>query len=141
MGAVVDVVHNSIRKLFLNNIAVRSGALPQYTIPQIKQFVEAGGSVVTVGSSTSMAAQLGVPIADYLTEMSSDGHEHSLPSEKFYIPGSLMRVTLDNTNPVAYGMPATADVDFDSSPSFPNRAGSRRESKSCRVVRGSTNAR
>ncbi len=88
------------------------------TIPQIKQFVEAGGSVVTVGSSTSMAAQLGVPIADYLTEMGSDGHEHSLPAEKFYIPGSLMRVTLDNTNPVAYGMPATADVDFDSSPVF-----------------------
>ena len=65
-----------------------------------------------------MAAQLGVPIADYLTEMGSDGHEHSLPAEKFYIPGSLMRVTLDNTNPLAYGMPATADVDFDSSPVF-----------------------
>ena len=88
------------------------------TIPQLKKFVEAGGSVITIGSSTSMAASLGVPVADYLTEMGSDGAEHHLPGEKFYIPGSLMRVTIDNTQPLAYGMPAEADVDFDSSPVF-----------------------
>jgi Zinc carboxypeptidase len=88
------------------------------TVPQIKQFVEAGGTVVTIGSSTTMAAMLGVPLADYLTEMGSDGKPHPLPGEKFYIPGSLMRVTIDNSVPLAYGMPATADVDFDSSPVY-----------------------
>jgi hypothetical protein len=88
------------------------------TIPQIKKFLEAGGSVVTVGSSTSMAQLLGVPITSALVEKSADGKDVPLPREKFYIPGSLMRVTIDNTDPLAYGMPQIADVDFDSSPVF-----------------------
>ena len=88
------------------------------TFPQLKKFVEAGGSVITIGSSTGMASALGVPVADFLTEMGADGVEHHLPGEKFYIPGSLMRVTIDNTQPLAFGMPAEADVDFDSSPVF-----------------------
>jgi hypothetical protein len=88
------------------------------TIPQLQKFLEAGGSVVTVGSSTGIAELLGLPLANYLTEKGADGKDHPLPREKFYIPGSLMRVTIDNTNPLAYGMPSTADVDFDSSPVF-----------------------
>lgn len=87
-------------------------------MPQLKAFLDAGGSIVTVGSSTSMAQLLGVPIANYLTERGADGVDRPLPREKFYIPGSLMRATIDNTNPLAYGMPSVADVDFDSSPVF-----------------------
>jgi len=88
------------------------------TIPQIKQFVESGGAVVTVGSSTSMAALLGVPLANALTEKSADGQERAFARDKFYIPGSLMLAHIDNTNPLAYGMPEIADVFFDSSPVF-----------------------
>jgi hypothetical protein len=88
------------------------------TIPQIKKFLDAGGSVVTVGSSTSMAQLLGVPLTNALVEKNADGRDVPLAREKFYIPGSLMRVTIDNTDPLAYGMPKTADVDFDSSPVF-----------------------
>jgi len=79
------------------------------TIPQIKQFVQSGGAVVTVGSSTSMADLLGVPVTNDLAAQTRD---------KFYIPGSLMRARIDNTNPLAYGMPETVDVFFDNSPSF-----------------------
>jgi hypothetical protein len=88
------------------------------TIPQIKKFLDAGGSIVTVGSSTSMAQLLGVPITNALVDKNAEGREVPLAREKFYIPGSLMRVTIDNTDPLAYGMPKTADVDFDSSPVF-----------------------
>jgi hypothetical protein len=88
------------------------------TIPNIKKFLDAGGSIVTVGSSTSMAQLLGVPITSALVEKNAEGREVALPREKFYIPGSLMRVTIDNTDPIAYGMAKTADVDFDSSPVF-----------------------
>ncbi|MGA3242409.1 MAG: M14 metallopeptidase family protein [Bryobacteraceae bacterium] len=88
------------------------------TIPQIKQFVESGGAVVTVGSSTSMAALLGVPLANALTEKGADGQERALPRDKFYIPGSLMLAHIDNTNPLAYGMPETVDVFFDNNPVF-----------------------
>ena len=34
------------------------------------------------------------------------------------IPGSLMAVNVDNTNPLAYGMPSKVDVVFDNSPVF-----------------------
>jgi hypothetical protein len=88
------------------------------TIPQLKKFLDAGGSIVTIGSSTSMAALLGVPLKSYLTEKTPDGKEQALPREKFYIPGSLVRVTIDTNYPLAYGMPEKADVMFDSSPVF-----------------------
>ncbi len=88
------------------------------TMPRIKQFVEAGGTVLTIGSSTSMAEILGVPVKNALTEMGPDGKERALPQDKFYIPGSILKTAIDNTNPLAYGMGKTAEVFFDSSPTF-----------------------
>jgi hypothetical protein len=91
---------------------------PEKTIPQLKKFLESGGQVVTIGSSTSMAELLGVPVKNALTEMGPDGRERALASDKFYIPGSLLRVSVDNSNPLAFGMGDKADVFFDNSPVF-----------------------
>ncbi len=88
------------------------------TIPQIKQFLEAGGTVITVGTSTNLASHLGLPVYDYLVEKTPTGVERELPREKFYVPGSILRATVDNTVPVAYGMDAETDVFFDDSPTF-----------------------
>jgi hypothetical protein len=88
------------------------------TIPQLKKFVESGGQVVAIGGSTSMAELLGVPVSSFLTEMGADGKERALPAEKFYIPGSLLKANIDNTQPLAYGMPDKVDVFFDNSPVF-----------------------
>jgi hypothetical protein len=88
------------------------------TLPQITKFVETGGTVVTIGSSTSMAPLLGVPVRSYLTEKTPEGRDRALPREKFYIPGSLVRAFVDNAHPLAYGMPSEANVFFDSSPVF-----------------------
>ncbi len=88
------------------------------TIPQVKQFVESGGSVLTVGSSTSMADLLGVPVSNHLVEPGADGKDRPLPRDKFYIPGSLVRAHLDTSNPLAYGMPSEVEMFFDSSPVF-----------------------
>jgi hypothetical protein len=84
------------------------------TMPEIKKFVESGGAIVTVGSSTTMAELLGVPVSNHLEGLGRD---------KFYIPGSLIRTTIDNTNPLAYGMPKTVEVFFDNSPVFNIGAG------------------
>jgi hypothetical protein len=88
------------------------------TIPQLRKFVEAGGSIVTIGSSTSVADSFGLPVKNHLTEMGPDGKERALPREKFFIPGSLLRMHVDPSNPVAYGMPEQLDVFFDNSPVF-----------------------
>jgi hypothetical protein len=50
--------------------------------------------------------------------MGPNGHEQALPREKFFVPGSLLKMQIDNTNPLAYGMPKQVDVFFDSSPTF-----------------------
>jgi len=88
------------------------------TLPQIKRFVDAGGSVVTIGSSTGLAELLGLPVKDYLVEKTANGRERALPRDKYYIPGSLLKTKIDNTNPIAYGMPDEVDVFFDNSPVF-----------------------
>jgi hypothetical protein len=88
------------------------------TIPQLKKFVESGGTIVTVGDSTALAQFLGLPVTNGLVERTADGQEHALPREKFYIPGSVLQVSVDNSNPAAYGMASVADVFFENSPVF-----------------------
>ena len=88
------------------------------TVPQIRRFVEAGGSLVAIGSSSTIGSLLGVPMKDHLVEVQRDGSEHPLPGEKFYIPGALLRVSVNNAEPLAFGMPSSLDVVFDNSPVF-----------------------
>lgn len=88
------------------------------SIPQLKKFMEEGGKIVTIGTSANLAYHLGVPVRNALTEMTNAGVERPLPAEKYYIPGSLLRVTLDSTQAATWGMANQADVYFDSSPVF-----------------------
>jgi hypothetical protein len=90
---------------------------PQKSIPELRKFLEAGGHIVTIGSSANLAYQLGLPVRDALVELVG-GKERRLPGEKFYIPGSVLRVSLDTSIQPAWGMNSTADVYFDQSPVF-----------------------
>ena len=86
------------------------------TVPQLRAFLENGGTIVTVGSSTALARHLGLPVQDALVERAADGTERHLPNDKFYIPGSILRVAVDPSQPAAWGMEDHADVMFDESP-------------------------
>lgn len=88
------------------------------SIPQLRKFMEAGGTVVTIGSSANLAYHLGLPVRNALTEMTPAGTERPLPAEKYYVPGSILRVTLDSTHRATWGMANQTDVYFDSSPVF-----------------------
>ena len=88
------------------------------TIPQIKQFAENGGMVITIGSSTNIAEHLGLPVSNHLVERMPEGGERGLGREKFYVPGSLLEVAVDNTTPGGMGMESRAIVMFDNSPVF-----------------------
>ena len=54
-----------------------------------------------------------------------EGRERQLPREKFYIPGSVLQVRVDNTHPLAWGMDERVDVMFDNSPVFAVNPGSK----------------
>jgi hypothetical protein len=86
------------------------------TIPQLKRFVEEGGAIVAYGGSAVLGHHLGLPVSDRLVEVQADGAERPLPATKYYIPGAILRVAIDNTNPLAYGMEKQVDVFFDNSP-------------------------
>ncbi len=88
------------------------------TIPQLKVFVEQGGTVLAIGSSTSLAKHFGVPVTSALVSKSADGSTQPLPRSKFYVPGSVLRVSVDNMTPLAYGFGHQVDVFFDDSPAF-----------------------
>jgi len=81
--------------------------------------VEGGGVIVGVGHSTTNLSQLfGLPLSNHLVERSADGASRAVPVEKYYVPGSVLRVAVDNTAPVAHGLEKHVDVFFDNSPVF-----------------------
>jgi len=84
------------------------------TIPQLRQFLDDGGTIVAIGSSTSMAQHVGLPLANHLVDEAG----RPLPNAEYFVPGSLLQVRIDNTLPVAYGMPEQVDVSFSRSPVF-----------------------
>ena len=95
------------------------------TIPQLKQFLDEGGTVITIGTSTNLAYHLDLPVRDFMVERTPTGQERELPREKFYVPGSLLRAALDTSSMITAGMDSVADVMFDDSPVFglpPNAA-------------------
>ena len=89
------------------------------TGPQLRKFVEEGGTILAVGRSAMNFAQVfGLPITNHLVERSPEGTVRSIPSERYFVPGSILRVAVDNTAPVAHGFDTHVDVLFDTSPVF-----------------------
>jgi hypothetical protein len=86
------------------------------TVPKLKEFAEAGGVVVAMGGSAVLGHHIGLPVSDHLVEVQQDGSERPLPGTKYYIPGGVLQVAVDNTNPVAFGLDKRVDVFFDNSP-------------------------
>jgi len=87
------------------------------SIPALKEFTEAGGTIITIGSSANLAYHFKLPIRNALVEM-VNGKERALPGEKFYIPGSVMQVAVNNDHKANWGMKPNADVYFSASPVF-----------------------
>jgi hypothetical protein len=83
----------------------------------LKEFVEGGGTLIAAGRSTSIAAELGLPISSALVDGKGDS-ARPLKPEQYYVPGSVLRMSVDNTTPLGYGFEQQVDVFFDNSPVF-----------------------
>jgi hypothetical protein len=88
------------------------------TEPQLRRFVEEGGTVLAIGSSTNFGYYLGLPVDNALTEIGPDGAARRVPNDKFYVPGSVLEASVDKTLPIAYGVPDKVDVFYDNNPAF-----------------------
>lgn len=88
------------------------------TIPQLKAFLEAGGTIATIGGSNSLAYHLQLPLKNHLTEKTASGEDRPLPRDKFYAPGSVLWASVNTRHPLAHGLPEKLDLFFDNSPVF-----------------------
>jgi hypothetical protein len=94
------------------------GISEQRSIPAIKDFLEQGGNVVSIGTSARLGDMLGLPVYNALVERTPSGDERALPAEKFYVPGSILSVAVDTAQGIAAGQPARMDIFYDNSPAF-----------------------
>ena len=76
----------------------------------LKLFVQEGGTLIAMDSSTQLPVeQWNLPVRRPLAKLKQD---------EFYCPGSMLRVEIDNTHPLGYGMPEQAAVLFARSQPF-----------------------
>jgi len=84
------------------------------TIPQLLEFLNAGGTILAIGSATDIGIQLQLPIANALT----DSTGRALPRNRFYVPGSILSMRVDTTAALAQGMRPVTDFYYDNAPAF-----------------------
>jgi hypothetical protein len=89
----------------------------EHTVPQLRAFLEQGGTIVTIGSGANLVRLLELPLADALVE-EHEGRPRPLPRAKYYVPGSILAARVDSTHPAAHGLPGQVDFLFDNSPVF-----------------------
>jgi hypothetical protein len=76
----------------------------------IRDFVQKGGTLVTLNGATAFPVdRLGIGVRNVLTGKTT---------KEFWCPGSTLKVTFDNTHPLAYGMPSKGLALFLNSPAF-----------------------
>jgi hypothetical protein len=84
------------------------------TIPQLTDFMNAGGTVLAIGTATDLAVQMQLPIVSALV----DSAGRALPRTKFYVPGSILSIRVDTTAALAQGMRPVTDMYYDNAPAF-----------------------
>src|SRR5690606_7441404 len=88
------------------------------SIPQLKAFMENGGRILTVGSSTSLAYDRNLPVKNALVKTNERGEEEALSSTDYYVPGSILKAYVDTEQTANWGMQEQADIVFNNSPVF-----------------------
>jgi hypothetical protein len=87
-----------------------TGGLGKEGVKALREFVEQGGTLVTLNDASDFAIeQFNLPLRD-VTE--------GLKRTEFYCPGSILRTILDTTHPLAKGMPRESVAWVEDSPVF-----------------------
>jgi hypothetical protein len=84
------------------------------TIPKLLEFLNAGGTVLAIGSATDLGIQLQLPIANALVDSSG----RALPRTRFYVPGSILSMRVDTTASLAQGLRPVTDFYYDNAEAF-----------------------
>jgi hypothetical protein len=92
--------------------ARRRGSITPEGLAALRQFVEDGGTIIAIGNAANGAIQqFKLPLTNHLVK--ADGT--TIPRTEYYVPGSILRVAVDPTNPLAHGYGNQADIFFSNS--------------------------
>ncbi len=87
-----------------------AGGLGEAGVKALREFIEAGGTVITFNNASNFAIEkLGVPARNVLK---------GVPPRDFYCPGSILRARLDSSSPLAFGMEKESIAWFENGPAF-----------------------
>jgi hypothetical protein len=87
-----------------------AGGLGEAGVKGLRDFVEAGGTIITFNNASNFAIErLGVPARNVLKDASA---------RDFYCPGSILRTQLDSSSPLAFGLEKESIAWFESGPAF-----------------------
>ncbi len=73
------------------------GGIGEKGVVALQEFVEQGGTLICMDQSTNLPIdRFNLPVRNVV---------RGLPTSEFYCPGSILRLSMDTTHPVGYGMP------------------------------------
>ena len=89
---------------------VYQGGMTPRGVSNLYEFVDAGGTLVAFNTANELPlADFGLPIVDVAVAQSPSDH---------YVPGTILKLLVDSTHPVGYGMPSLASGFFARGPAF-----------------------
>lgn len=86
-----------------------AGGIGGEGLQRLERFVRRGGTLVLMDSATELAVRMGLPITNTL---------EGLQGDKFFCPGSILRILVNPMEPVGYGMPVESVAYFANSRAF-----------------------
>jgi len=87
-----------------------AGGLGEAGVKALREFIEAGGTVITLNNASNFAIEkLGAPARNVLK---------GVPARDFYCPGSILRAQLDSSSPLAFGLEKESIAWFENGPAF-----------------------
>jgi hypothetical protein len=92
-----------------------SGGVGEVGVKNIREFIQQGGALITLNSAADFPMK-----QFYLTIENS---VEQVERKDFFVPGSLLKVLIDATHPIAYGYKRDGAVFFRRSPVFSAREG------------------
>ena len=86
------------------------GGLGESGLASLKAFTESGGTIITLNKASEVYAGKDSGRVGNALE--------SVDSKAFYIPGSILQVAVDTTNPIAFGSTPTVPIFYENGPTF-----------------------
>ena len=93
----------------------RVGSISDDTsVPALREFVENGGAVVAIGTSTRLGQEFGLPLTSFLVDADGNG----LNRDDYFTPGSIHDIRIEHGSPITHGLGERAHVLHSHSPVY-----------------------